>query len=778
MPQPRFAVLLLLFVASGACGLIYQVLWLRQLSIVLGVTVYAASTVLAAFMTGLALGSAAAGHVLGWIRRPLLAFGLAEILIGLAALATPAALRAAVAVYEAVHRSADDSGGLVAIGRVISSFLVLLVPTVLMGLTLPVLSASGIVAGERLGSRIGWLYAANTAGAVTGALLAGYYLIGGIGMSRTFLLAAGVNVLVGVTALLLGRTAESPRTIPGESDTATPAEAAPAPTWSARAPDGRIAPTAVTRAVRLVVIVSGAAALALEIVWFRILLQFLPATTYAFTTMLGTVLAGIAIGGAVSARWLARHRDWHWLLVRLLLATAVAVVVSVLLLGWTYAAGWRTSGAVQASFAAIFPAAFLMGAAFPVALHLGRLAARRGAEGGVGIARQVGRLYALNVAGAIAGALAGGFLLLPLAASRGSLILLGSLYALSAAVLLMSHPERGRFWWRVALGVAIFAGAAAAVPDPFVAAIARRHGADHREIWRDEGVQTAVSVHQRGNQRILFLDGLHQANDTPGMVYMHRMIGHVPMVLHPSPADVLVVGLGGGVTAGAVSQHTGARVLIVELSDSVRQAARFFAHVNYDVLNQPHVTLRVDDGRNFLRLTSRRFDVVTADIIQPNHAGAGLLYSREYFALMRRALRPGGLVLQWIGERPEAHYKALMRTFLSVFPNATLWHQGQLLVGSIEPLAVDPEAIARRLTDPKVRAALEEVGFEGLPALHAWYTAGPDAMRRFVGEGPLLTDDRPLLEYHRSLPGGAPSVDMSQLRGDVSEVLRRRLTSE
>jgi spermidine synthase len=256
------------------------------------------------------------------------------------------------------------------------------------------------------------------------------------------------------------------------------------------------------------------------------------------------------------------------------------------------------------------------------------------------------------------------------------------------------------------------------------------------------------------------------------------MIGHVPMVLHPSPADVLVVGLGGGVTAGAVSQHTGARVLIVELSDSVRQAARFFAHVNYDVLNQPHVTLRVDDGRNFLRLTSRRFDVVTADIIQPNHAGAGLLYSREYFALMRRALRPGGLVLQWIGERPEAHYKALMRTFLSVFPNATLWHQGQLLVGSIEPLAVDPEAIARRLTDPKVRAALEEVGFEGLPALHAWYTAGPDAMRRFVGEGPLLTDDRPLLEYHRSLPGGAPSVDMSQLRGDVSEVLRRRLTSE
>jgi spermidine synthase len=251
------------------------------------------------------------------------------------------------------------------------------------------------------------------------------------------------------------------------------------------------------------------------------------------------------------------------------------------------------------------------------------------------------------------------------------------------------------------------------------------------------------------------------------------MIGHVPMVLHPSPADVLVVGLGGGVTAGAVSQHAGARVLIVELSDSVRKAAPFFAHVNYDVLNQPHVRIRVDDGRNFLRLTSQRFDVITADIIQPNHAGAGLLYSREYFQLMRRALRPGGLVLQWIGHRPEAHYKALMRTFLGVFPDATLWHQGQLLVGSLEPLRVNPAALEVRLASPTTRAALEAVGLKDAGTLSEWFTAGPDAMRRFVGDGPVLTDDRPLLEYHRSLPGGAPNVDISPLQGNIGEVMGR-----
>jgi spermidine synthase len=182
----------------------------------------------------------------------------------------------------------------------------------------------------------------------------------------------------------------------------------------------------------------------------------------------------------------------------------------------------------------------------------------------------------------------------------------------------------------------------------------------------------------------------------------------------------------------------------------------------------------VDDGRNFLRLTSRRFDVITADIIQPNHAGAGLLYSREYFALMRRALRPGGLVLQWIGERPEAHYKALMRTFLDVFPDATLWHQGQLLVGSLEPLQVDVAALQVRMAVPATKAALAAVNFDGESTLASWYTAGPAAMHRFVGEGPLLTDDRPLLEYHRSFPGGAPKADLDQLRGDVSEVLRRR----
>ena len=293
-----------------------------------------------------------------------------------------------------------------------------------------------------------------------------------------------------------------------------------------------------------------------------------------------------------------------------------------------------------------------------------------------------------------------------------------------------------------------------------------------REFWRDEGVQTAVSVHASEFRRALYLDGLHQANDTPEMVRLHRTIGLLPMALHPSPAEALVVGLGGGATSGAVSQHQGSHVQIVELSESVRQAAPLFAHINYDVLNQPNVRVRVDDGRNFLLLSGETFDVITADIIQPIHAGAGNLYSREYFSLVRRALKPHGLALQWIGQRPPTQYRLIMRTFVNVFPEATLWLDGNLLVGSLEPLTINRTSFDAKRQDARTRAALDEIGLTSFDELRSWYTGGPEELRRFVGAGPLLTDDRPLLEYHRSLSDDPAPLDLSGVRGDVSRIVR------
>lgn len=742
-----FVPLCLLFFASGVCGLTYQVLWLRLLALVFGVTVHAASTVLASFMAGLALGAIVAERV---ARRghPLRVFAALEAGIAVSALATPVLLALASQLYRPLSDAAPDSLTLLTVARFVCSSAVLLVPTVLMGATLPVLSHAPIVRAASA-SRLGALYAVNTAGALTGALLTGYVLIGGLGIQRTFYVAATLNVLVAAGAWWLsGRDVVAASVADARVAAAAPAtsDAVPATT------------------VLAVMAVSGFAALALEIVWFRVLVQFLPATTYAFTTMLATVLAGIAGGSALAARHLATPRAWGATLAWVQGATSIVVLLSLAFLGASYAAGWRTSGLTQAAAAAILPASLLMGYAFPVAIALWTRAGRAANEA----ERPVGVLYSANVLGGIAGAVVGGFVLLPRLGSRRALIALAALYLLTS--LAMFLPRRR---WVPALAlVALFAGAARLVPDPFDVTLARRHGQNERIFWREEGVQTSVSIHTGAFRGwLMYLDGLHQASDAPEMVRLHRLIGHLPMVLHPNPKRSLVVGLGGGATPGAVSQHD-TRVQVVELSDSVRKGAEYFRHVNYDLLHRENVTLRVDDGRNFLARTRDRFDVVTADLIQPVHAGAGNLYSREYFTLVRDALAEGGLALQWIGQRSDAQYKLIMRTFLEVFPHTTLWLDGQLMVGSVTPLTLTPALVDAKRARPETRLALDEVGLDRFETLAKWYVAGPDDLRAFVGNGPVLTDDRPRVEYHRSLPADDPPVNLAEVRGDVRTIIR------
>lgn len=749
----RLAVLLALFLFSGACGLTYQVLWLRLLSLVFGVTVYAASTALAAFMTGLAAGSIVAGFLLRRVGRPLLIFGVAEILIGLSAGATPLALDGAAFMYERLHRAASGDFELLTLARFATSFVVLFLPTMLMGLTLPVLSASQVVREVRFGSRLGALYSVNTMGAVIGAALTGFVLIGAIGIQKSFLLAASVNVAVGSVALLVRR-------LRGLQDVAIPANR------SSSADAWRSSPAHV---IAVVVTLSGLAALALEVVWFRMLAQFLDATTYAFTTMLVTVLVGIAIGGALASRLLRHDRDWIVWLCALQYATGVAVIASVLFLSFSYAAGWRTAAAVSASAAAILPAALLMGLSFPIALRAGLSAEDVSDPAATG--RQVGRLYALNVGGAVAGALLAGYVLIPRLGTRRALLAAAALYVATACLLALRAPHRRATVVAAVVSVVGFALMSAHVPDPFTAAFQRRHGRDTKELWRHDGAQNAVSVHDSGSGRVLYLDGIHQADDTPETVRLHRVLGHLPMVLHPSPADVLVVGLGGGATAGAVSQHRGVRLQVVELSEGVRRAAAFFVHVNYDVLRQTNVHLRVDDGRNFLRLSGERFDVVTADIIRPHHAGAGHLYSREYFRLVRSALKDGGIAVQWSGPGSGRQYRLIMRTFLDVFPDATLWYNGRLMVGSRRPLRIRAATLEASRATPAPRAALDAIGLSDFATLTRWYTAGPREMREFVGDGPVLTDDQPLIEYYRSLPRKDLPGEPSDLRGDVASLI-------
>lgn len=743
--MPGRRLLFALFFASGIAGLIYQVLWLRRLSLIFGVTVYAASTVLAAFMGGLATGSALSSLALRRGIAPLVAFGAAEILVGLTGLLSPLLLDAASAVYSALHRSGTESLTVLTVARLVSSVAILAVPTAMMGMTLPLLSAA-----VPEPSKIGLLYAINTLGAMSGTLLSGLILIPAIGIQRSFLLAATFNVAVGLSAIWLNRSTHRSR--------------------------GHESPVDHQSAIRkltmtplfVVVAVSGFASLGLEIVWFRLMLQFVTATTEAFTAMLATVLGGIAAGGLIAARVLRRERDHTATLGVVQALTGVAAVGSMTFLLWTVAQGWKTMALWQAVIIAILPPALFMGIGFPLAL--GIAAARGDHDREADVARRVGLLYAVNVGGAILGSLGAGFFLLPRIGSVAALIALSALFIVSGVWLVAAR----RRWIAAAAIVAAFLYLSNDFPDPFKIAIDRRYGDQLLEFWRHEGPQTAVSVRASEFQHVLYLDGLHQANDQPPMVQLHRAIGHLPMVLHGDPREVLVVGMGGGATPGAVSQYPHARIDIVELSDGVRQAAAYFRHVNYELLTQPNVRIRIDDGRNFLAMTDRKFDVITADIIQPGHVGAGHVYSREYFSLVRNALKDDGVVLQWIGHRPYLEYTLIMRTFLDVFPEATLWFDANFMVGTRRPLALDPGALDRLRETPQTRAALNEVGLTGWQELRSWYTAGPDEMRAFVGPGPILTDDRPMVEYHHWLPRpeDQPPLDLSPLKGDVMRHVR------
>ena len=435
----RLPPLLLLFFLSGFSALVYQVLWMRLLALVFGVTIHAASTVLAAFMAGLALGSAAAGRLADCVRRPLVVFAAAEAGVAAAALATPLALAGVEALYVRLYGVLDGWPVVVGMVRFALSFAVLVVPTTLMGATLPLVVKSALARGSIPGRQVSLLYAGNTAGAVSGTLVAGIWMVPQLGISWAFRIAAIVNLLVAGGAFVISRRADASR-------------AAVAPTPAGPVPAATITPTseAVRRLVLFTFAVSGFVSFGLEIIWFRMLILLFRPTTYAFTVMLATVLAGIAIGSWLSTPVTGRRRvNLVGVLAVLELLLALAAVISMWLMGhagpvfiW---AGPIFAGTPLAyigplavtSIVSIFPAALLMGMAFPIGISLWVSTVSDEHSG-----ERVGVIYAVNVAGAVAGSLLTGFVLLPAIGSRDSLLLTSGLALGTGLLLLTQFPRR------------------------------------------------------------------------------------------------------------------------------------------------------------------------------------------------------------------------------------------------------------------------------------------------------------------------------------------------
>jgi spermidine synthase len=467
------------FVLSGASGLVYQVLWQRLLALSFGVTTYATATVLASFMAGLALGGFLGGRLADRSQRPLFWYGVVEIVVGLTAALTPSAFVGLQSAYAAAHAAIGPD--LAPIARITAAFLILIVPTAAMGASFPLVVKAGLGAGS-IGTRaISLLYATNTLGAVAGALLAGFVLIGTLGVSASIWIAAAVSAGVGIAACVFGRSPMAPTVVAARGQGSDRSDSA----------DDRL-----RRVLPLLLFISGLCSIAYEVVWTRLLVLFLETTTFAFTVMLATFLMGITAGSFAVTPFIrgvgnaARALAWLQGLV------AVASLASLFLFARIDALaallrGDSASGlAAMAtlSFVALFPPALLLGMSFPIAV-----AAYAGQRGDSG--RGVGALYATNVAGAIVGALGAGFVLIPLIGIQRSLVVLAALNWIAAAIAALADRRDG---WRGRLStlvptLVLTLGLALATPSAFKSLVAGRFPGE-RLVWLDEGLETTVTI--------------------------------------------------------------------------------------------------------------------------------------------------------------------------------------------------------------------------------------------------------------------------------------------
>jgi spermidine synthase len=758
---PRSAVLmpalLGIFVLSGASGLIYQVVWVRMLSLTFGVTSYAVATVLCGFMAGLALGAFLAGRIADRIARPLLGYALAEGLIAVIGVLSPVLFAGVRAVYVAlVHATGIEALLALSLVRFALAFVVLLVPTTMMGATLPLMLRSSLLRVEGMGRNVSLLYAVNTLGAAAGAFTAGFVFIGRNGLFGSLLIAATLNLIAAAVSVALLRV----HAVAAAEDS------------HLTKPDEPPYPSAVRRAVYVVFGLSGALSLAYEVVWARVLSIFFDATTYGFTIMLTMVLLGIGLGSWLVSGIIGRRANWLLVfagieaavgVLGLLAVPLVANMVPITELLGVYAdpgplGQFSVKLMALVSALVVFPPMLLLGMSFPVA-------ARIAGAGFVDVGRRVGAVYAANVCGAIAGAFLGGFVLVPRLGVQVSLLALGTCSMALAVTLACVAPAavRGRRPAAIAAGLATVALAVLFAPDLYAGVFAERfRGQD--VVFMDEGLENmaAVTDVRDAGERRLYLNGQPQASTSPLVSGFHQLIGNAGLLAHPEARDVLVIGFGGGATAGAAARHPGARVEIVELSEAVIRAAPYFAAINGGVLARDTVHLTVDDGRNYLLLTDKHYDVITADIIRPRHAGASNLYTTEYYRLAKDALRDDGVMVQWLEQLSERQYKLLMRSFVEVFPYVTVWANGALLIGSKQPLTVNPDALAAKFADPELGPALALLDLRSPQDFLNLYVGDRDEALAYLGPGPVITDDRPYVEYFRSLDAAGdrlPNLD-------------------
>lgn len=770
-----------IFIISGACGLIYQTTWVRIFGLVFGSTVYSVTMVLAAFMAGLALGSWWLGRFVDRYPRPLRLYAILELGIGILGGASPWIVRSVEPFYVWLYRSFDMPFASITAAKFVLSFLIVLIPTFLMGGTFPVMNRFIIRRLQGLGNLSGALYGVNTLGAVAGTLGAAFVLIGSVGVSRAIYIAAALNLAVALAVALWGMV--------------TRWEAAPheaSEDAASAAPITRDRFSSVEWLAALAFMFSGFAALGYEVIWTRALVYLMGTSVYSFAIMLATFLLGIAVGPILIGRFADRTQ-------RPLLAFGVieaaigvtSVIGLVALTAWLWHPG--SAYVLERNFVARFgraalvmmPSALLMGAAFPIVARL--VVKHRGT-----LAGRIGRIYSLNTLGAIAGSLLVGLVLLgALGAWRAMLVL--ATVNLLVALALFARAEVMPMLRGVA-AVVVVAALVVGWPllrhaDPFRAAVIGAENRWGRNLFYSEDEYATVTVFESaradwltytGDQRRhrkesvpvhLAVDGVPMTKRTVDI----QIMPHLPMSLLRSPRQALIICLGMGTTLNSACVYPELeRIDAVELVPGVVEAYRVFSD-DRGAVRDPRVRIHITDGRNFLLLTQEKYDFISIDPPVPTYsAGAVLLSSRGFFELCKQHLTPDGIMVDWIPSvaRVQEH-RLLARTFQDVFPHATMWTapegHGYYLVGTQRPLSevLDLARMERSFSRPEVVADMAKYRDPASPIRPAdipgFFLMDEATLARYGRMMPVMTDDRPYVEFPLQWEHGDRHISMADL---------------
>lgn len=745
-----------IYVLSGACALIYEVIWVRLLKLILGNTVYAASVVVSVFLGGLALGAYLMGRRAGRFKNPVRTYAVIEILVAVAAALIPLILKACDAVYVGFFLHVSQSPAMLTVLQVLLCGVILLVPTILMGSTLPLLSRHVMAAGGAMGRHVGRLYALNTFGAALGTFLAGFVLLRTMGVWGAIAFAVVVNVLVALAAMRLAILVPDRSEEPAAPQGGAAASGSNGDGW--------------WRAGGIVLVgafISGFVSIGYELAWMRSVIFLLGADTYVFAAVLTAYLVGNMLGAWVASRISHRLRSnaaGFGVTLALLGISGLLYVPS--LIGWTktfmrwidpLSQGFATTGLIPVSVliplahatALFLVPSFLMGLGFPMALEA-FFAHRRDAAG------TASRIYSVNTLGAVASGLITAFLLLPWLGVQGCVALLGTAGLAFGAVMIWMFAAGQRFRLiapalLAATGILSFVW----VPrDLFRREFIRYSTTDLVDVV--EGVTTTVSVHREKNgDKWLCTSGIQVAGDQ--LQCVQRMLGHLGILLHPDAQDVLTVGFGTGETTYCLSKHNPARLDCVEISPELAaMSLKHFSHRNLGQRLGDRVNMTFMDAKNYLHLTSNKYDLIMTDSISPKaFADNASLYTKEYFESARSHLKPGGMVVCWTPfNMPPSCFKSVLGTFVESFPYSSVWYPVMwkdhfvLLVGTEGPQVFAPARIASKMAaNPMVRESVNGIRLFDAEDVLACYIGDGADIRGAIGTYGMNSDYRPFVEF-------------------------------